>query len=235
MSIIRIETTQNVIIEYEAGSLGDRILAWITDFLILFGYTILLLAILGSLKLDDEFWYIILLSMPWFFYDLVAEIFFHGQSVGKAQLKLKVVALNGKQPSIGKYLLRWLFRPIDMILLGPGLVAVLVMLGTGKGQRLGDIVAGTALVSTKKRHRQSAVRMPDLEDDYEPVFPEVTLLKDRDIAIIKEAIAAYKLGETNIPTNSAAQKVKEVLQIEPDLPPLRFLKTVVKDYYHLAG
>lgn len=235
MPIIRIETTQNVFIEYETGSLGDRILAWLIDFFILFGYTILVIALLGTLKVTNEYWFIFLMAIPWFLYDLLAEIFFQGQSVGKAQFKLKVVALNGRQPSIGKYLLRWIFRPVDLMLMGPGLVAVLVMLGGGRGQRLGDIVAGTALVSTRKRHSRRAVGIPKLEEDYIPVFPEVSLLSDRDIAIIKESIAAYRLGESNIPTNNAAQKVTEVLKIEHDLPPLRFLKTVVKDYYHLAG
>lgn len=235
MPIIRIETTQNVFIEYETGSLGDRILAWLIDFFILFGYTILVIFLLTTLRIKNEYWIIISLAIPWFLYDLLAEIFFQGQSVGKAQFKLKVVALNGRQPSIGKYLLRWIFRPVDLMLMGPGLVAILVMLGGGRGQRLGDIVAGTALVSTRKRHNRKAVGIPNLDDDYEPIFPEVSLLSDRDIAIIKEAIAAYKLGEPNIPTNNAANKVKEVLKIEHDLPPLKFLNTVVKDYYHLAG
>jgi uncharacterized RDD family membrane protein YckC len=209
--------------------------AWLLDFFVLFAYSFLVLALLGSLNVNEEYIYLILLSFPWFLYDLIAEVFFQGQSVGKAQMKLKVITLNGKQPSIGKYLIRWIFRPIDMLLLGPGLVAVLVVLGSGRGQRLGDMVASTLVVSTRKRHRRKAVAIPDLEDDYEPVFPEDSLLSDRDIAIIKEAIAAYKLGEPNDPTLMAAAKVKEVLQIEPDLPPLRFLNTVVKDYYHLAG
>jgi len=235
MPIIRIETTQNVFIEYETGSLGDRIVAWLIDFFILFSYTILVISILGSLNVTNEYMFIVLLAIPWFLYDLIAEIFFQGQSVGKAQFKLKIVSLNGKQPGVGKYLLRWIFRPIDLMLMGPGLVAVLVMLGGGRGQRLGDVVAGTALVSTRKRHSRKAVRIPKLEEDYIPIFPEVSLLSDRDIAIVKEAIAAYRLGESNVPTNNAAQKVTEVLKIEHDLPPLRFLKTVVKDYYHLAG
>ncbi len=235
MSIIRIETTQNVFIEYEAGSLGDRIVAWLIDFFVLFAYTFIIFAILGTLEIKNEYWFIIFVALPWFLYDLLAEIFFQGQSVGKAQMKLKVIALNGKQPSIGKYLLRWIFRPIDMLLLGPGLVAILAVLGSGRGQRLGDMVAATSVVSTRKKHRRKAVAIPDLEEDYEPVFPEVSLLSDRDIAIIKEAIAAYKLGEPNAPTLMAAAKVKEVLHIEHDLPPLRFLKTIVKDYYHLAG
>ena len=234
MAGIRVQTTQNVYINYEAGSLGDRILAYLIDFFILVAYTILVLSLTDYFGLYSTATSVIVVMIPWFVYDLISEIVLDGQSIGKKQLKLKVISLDGKQPSIGKYLIRWIFRPVDLLIMGP-MIAVIMVISTGNGQRLGDLVAGTSLISLKRTREQQAVTVPDIDDNYEPVFPEVALLSDRDIAIIKEVIATYRLGESNIPTHKAANKVKEFLALEPDLTPIKFLQTIVKDYYHLSG
>ena len=48
---VQVLTTQNVEIEYEVASLGSRIGARLIDLLILFGYFVILIAILSSLGL----------------------------------------------------------------------------------------------------------------------------------------------------------------------------------------
>lgn len=48
-----------------------------------------------------------------------------GKSVGKNVMKVKVVRIDGGQPTLGQYLLRWLIRPLDS-LYGLGLVVVLI-------------------------------------------------------------------------------------------------------------
>ncbi|UZR94515.1 RDD family protein [Chondrinema litorale] len=235
MSGIRVETTQNVYITYQPGTLGDRIIAYLIDLFILVAYTILIMAILGAIEVQNTTVYLLALYLPWFFYDLICEIVLDGQSIGKRQIKLKVISLDGREASIAKYLLRWLFRPVDLLIFGP-LIAIVMIISSGNGQRLGDLVAGTSVVSLKRsRSQRGAVSVPNIEEDYEPVFPEVALLSDRDIAIIKEAIATFRLGEANVPTYKAANKVKEFLALDTELPPLQFLNTIVKDYYHLSG
>ena len=71
----------------------------------------------------------------------------NGQSVGKRILKIKVISLDGSQPSIGQYFIRWLFRLVDFALTAQvgGLICVAV---SKNKQRIGDIVAGTTLIKT---------------------------------------------------------------------------------------
>ncbi|WP_431199245.1 RDD family protein [Mucilaginibacter sp. P25] len=55
----------------------------------------------------------IIYSLAAVFYDLVAEVFFNGQTIGKYAVKIKVVSINGSRPSFGQFLLRWVFRLVD--------------------------------------------------------------------------------------------------------------------------
>ena len=39
-----------------------------------------------------------------------------GASIGKRALKIKVIKLDGKEPNIGDYFIRWIFRFIDIVI-----------------------------------------------------------------------------------------------------------------------
>src|ERR1035437_516074 len=97
MDNIRIQTTQNVDIEYEVASIGDRILATLLDYLFFIAYFLLvvLIASLTSWAVFESIAIISLLALPILFYDLVCEVFFQGKSFGKMIMKIKVVMLNG--------------------------------------------------------------------------------------------------------------------------------------------
>ncbi|MEL6559652.1 MAG: RDD family protein, partial [Bacteroidota bacterium] len=103
MSVINIETTQNVTIDYQLAGLGSRILAYLIDFLVLFAYTLLVLFLATSIAeymTSDlfAFFQIGLIALPYVFYDLVCEVFFNGQSVGKRSMGIKVVKIDGSKP-----------------------------------------------------------------------------------------------------------------------------------------
>ena len=121
MENIGIETTQNVDIQYNIASIGDRVLAQIIDMLILFGYgfaMIFVVLFLGDTFSGSPIYFptatFIILYLPFFFYDLLCEIFLNGQSMGKKILKIKVVKIDGSQPGLGSYFLRWLLKQIDV-------------------------------------------------------------------------------------------------------------------------
>ena len=110
MDNIKIQTTQNVDIEYELASIGDRILATLLDYLFFFGYILLVflfIALIGS-DIEDNLWLLVVLFLPILLYDLLCEMFFQGKSFGKMIMKIKVVKLDGTQAGFGAYLLRWL-------------------------------------------------------------------------------------------------------------------------------
>ena len=233
MQKVGIQTTQNVLIDYEVAGLGDRIGAFLLDALLTGAYYTILVLINTEVS-ELPYWLNIILMLPAFLYHLLCEIFFNGQSLGKRQLHLKVVRLDGTQPGIGSYLLRWLLRPIDIWLYGS--VAIITILINGKGQRLGDMAGGTTVVKYKASQHtfEQQLYQPLQDDGYEVQFPQVSRLSEQDIALIRETLRNYRLTANAQPVQIMADKAHELLGIQTNLPPLKLLHTLVKDYEHLS-
>lgn len=233
MQKVGIQTTQNVLIDYEVAGLGDRIGAYLLDSLLTGAYYVVLFLI-NSEVAELPTWLNILLILPPFLYHLLCEMLLNGQSLGKRQLNLKVVRLDGTPPGIGSYLLRWLLRPIDIWLYGS--VAIITILINGKGQRLGDLAAGTTVV--KYRNQQFSfdqqLYTPSLEqeNEYQVQFPQVSRLNEKDIALIRETLRNYRLTGNTQPVQVMADKAQELLGIQTNLAPLKLLHTLVKDFEH---
>jgi uncharacterized RDD family membrane protein YckC len=237
MDKVQIDTTQNVKIDYEIAGIGDRIFAALIDFLVLAGYAIGLIIFISFLPQDIRMGDVgvialpVIIFLPYLFYDLVCEIFLEGQSIGKKAMKIKVAKLDGSQPRLGDYLLRWLLRFIDVSILS-GAVAIFTIIINGKGQRLGDIAAGTTVVRLKSKVKIEDTILTNLKADYQPHFSQVSLLSDRDIAIIKKVLNTHI--EDPKMANHAAYKTKKAIEnkmgIKSDLMAETFLETVLQDY-----
>jgi uncharacterized RDD family membrane protein YckC len=105
MYTVRVRTTQNVVIDYPLAGLGDRILAFLNDALILAAYAGLCWLAFDRLELVVDWITMLFIYIPYLLYHLLFEIFMDGQSPEKRQRKIKVVRLDGTSPSIGNYLL----------------------------------------------------------------------------------------------------------------------------------
>jgi uncharacterized RDD family membrane protein YckC len=233
MQTIQVRTTQNVFIDYPIAGLFDRILAFILDMLIFIAYLLIASAFLGVFKLLDK-WSLILIYLPVFFYNLIFEIAMNGQTPGKKALNIRVVRLDGNSPTIANYILRWILWPIDISLFGS--IAITFILLTRNGQRLGDLAGGTTLIKMTQRESVKGQEIiQTLKEDYEPQFPQVVHLTDKDVALIKEALAVnIQLGITR-PMEIISDKIRSMHGIQSDLPVLTFLNTVLKDYHHLTS
>lgn len=232
METVSINTTQNVRISYNLATLGDRILGYIIDSLIIFGITVALVIILSVIGAMQSAPYLLAFAvLPAFFYHLIMEITQNGQSPGKKVMKIKVVKLDGGQASIGNYLLRWLLRPIDTFLYGA--VAILCISIGGKGQRLGDLAAGTTVIKLNKSGFLKEHTLEHITEQYQPVFMAATQLTPEYIAVIQKATRAKLEMLDEKPVIRLAEKTKAKLNIHTDLPDLKFLHTIVKDYHYL--
>ncbi|WP_266205972.1 RDD family protein [Pontibacter kalidii] len=231
MNTIKIRTTQHVEVEYPLASVGDRIVAHIIDMVVMGVWLIGWAAFFAATGLDGGAILGFLIMVPMVFYHLLCEIFLNGQSVGKKARDLKVVKLSGGAPSLGDYLLRWLFRLVDTAA-SQGFVALITIAASNKGQRLGDMAAGTCVIRTRAvRKRESA--MVTTEEGYQVRFPEVHLLTDQDVAIIRKLLyKAQKYNNYEL-LEKMALRVREITGIQPgELSEWDFLQTVVKDYHH---
>ena len=234
MQKVGIQTTQNVLIDYEVAGLGERIGAYLLDGLILAAYIALVIFI--NVKITTlPLWLNVVLGLPVFLYHLLCEIFFNGQSLGKRQLKIKVVRLDGTSPRLGDYVLRWILRPVDILLYGS--VAVLCILIGGKGQRLGDMAAGTTVVKYRDQlhSKVQPVYAASIPEDYSITFPQVSRLTDDDIALIRETLNIYRRTANPQPVQVMTVKAKQILEVETDMPPVKFLNVIIKDYQYLTS
>ena len=235
MQTVRVRTTQNVFIDYPTASIGDRILAHLLDRLILILYSVAIVAVLLNSEVEEWYVWLILLGFPWLFFNLAFEIFMNGQSPGKQVIKIKVVRLDGTPPTIGDYLLRWIFSFLDYYVLSGAIAVVIIAMG-GKGQRLGDIVAGTAVVKLAEQQEISAKEIfVTTDEEHIPTFSQVSQLSSNDIELIQRALEVNREHGNIQPVMILTEKIKSMLAIQSDMPPVKFLYTIIKDYNRLTA
>ena len=186
MENIIINTSQNVNIETQRAGIGDRLIAFIFDYLILLGFFILTSITVEWLNIGKTGHIFVLISIIFFFYHFLSEVFLNGQSIGKIFRKLKVVNINAERASILQYFIRALFRPIDSIF-GLGMLVIIV---SKNSQRLGDLAAGTIVIQLKPTIKYSETVFADIEENYKASFDKLAIkrLSDKDIELIKLVI-----------------------------------------------
>jgi uncharacterized RDD family membrane protein YckC len=226
-----IQTAQNVDLAFEPAGLGERILAWLVDFLLAVGYVFVLIALEpGGLGTAAA---IVVLS-PFLLYHPVCEVFFEGQTAGKRLLQIQVARLDGAPPTLGQYLLRWLFRFVD-VSFSSGVVAVVSVAATRRSQRLGDVVAGTTVVRRKRRVGLDEVRYPVRPADYAPAFPDAVRLSDADVRTLRAVLVRLRRAPRSASSTALGRRAKAAVERRLDLPPVAmppeaFIQTVVADY-----
>ena len=242
MEGLLVETTQNVALEYQPASVGERMLAYLIDFLVLIAWMIAVSAAMGVLTGRDSLEtvgvvvFFGLLLLPVLLYDLAMEALFNGQSIGKRALGLRVVMLDGRQPTLSAYLLRWLFRLIETGL-PPlfGIVPIVTVAVNGKGQRLGDIAAKTTVVKLRPPVTlERVVAVPKVDPTYVVTFPEAAALTDGDATILRRALQKGMRTENESLLAVAAEKAKGVTGITTTQNDAAFLRTLLRDHAHLA-
>ncbi|MBW8201073.1 RDD family protein [Flagellimonas abyssi] len=231
MEQFQIETAQNITINQNTSHLGERMLAYIIDTFIIVVYTILMFVFLASLDIDmgDQWAFYLILSLPAFLYYLLFETLMDGKTIGKGAMNLRVVKLDGSKPNFGNYFVRWALRIIDVGITSGG-AAVLTILIRGKGQRIGDIAAGTTVISEKKRVSLKDTLLRELPEDYKPTFPQVTVFKDQEMRTIKELYDKARLNGNHNVIVSLDKRIKEVLGVQTALKPIEFVDVIINDY-----
>jgi len=233
MPRIDINTSQNVLISHPAASIGKRILAQAIDFVIIIVYVISAFFVLNKIGINSDAIGVIIM-LPAIFYSFLSELFLHGQSLGKKVLNISVVKLDGSQPTIIDYFLRWILRMIDIPFYGS--VAIITIAVNGKGQRLGDLAAGTTVIDLNRKPEMNTSIYRKLPDDYKLQFKEVDKLDEKDIKILNKVLNHHKRNYSRATTDMLMNAKEAVLKktgIQTDMPPRNFLETLIKDYNYI--
>ena len=239
---LQINTTQNVNITFNAAGLGDRILAFLLDLVLIVTYLISVFYIavqLGFGQSGDQWSNIaiaFLLYLPAMLYTLVSEVFMEGQTLGKKVLKIKVVKLDGYQASILDYFTRWIFRIVDIYLgFGTGGIAILSIAMSKNSQRIGDMAAGTAVISLKDKYNISHTILEEVSEYYQPHYPSVINLSDKDMQIIKDMYTTAVQKKDHNTLIKLRIKVEEITKTSRGTKTdEEYLNIIMKDYSHFT-
>lgn len=232
MENLNIRTTQNIDIVQNIAGVGNRIVASILDLLFMGCYLIVIMGFLSFIGVNNPA-IIIFFYLPVFFYHIVCEALFNGQSLGKYIMKLRVVMLDGTQPVFSAFLLRWIFRLLDTSF-SFGIVGIMTVILNGKGQRIGDIAAGTTVIKLKPPIQLNSF-FYKIDDTYKITYPSVELLNENDINIIREVLRhchenPQSPSSQNLLSKTSASLVKRLNVSDLKQTPYHFIQTVIKDY-----
>ncbi len=241
MSLIQINTTQNVNIDFELASFGERIFATIIDLIVISLYIYLSLNILESLGVYEynmDFWsYRALQSLvllPAWVYTLVLETLLHGQTLGKKVMQIKVVKIDGYAASFLDYFSRWMLRLVD-IWIAFSLVGFISILSTKNSQRVGGLASGTGVISLKNKYNIDATILEDLDQNYKATYPSVINLTDRDMQIIKNIFLTAQKSKDQKMLLKLRVRVEELTKTSKEKKSdAEYLKIIMKDYTHFT-
>ncbi|MFN1834421.1 RDD family protein [Balneola sp. MJW-20] len=240
-----IETAQHVKLNYEIAGVGERVLAYLLDGFFIGVYYFVLAAVsvslgeyLGDDILDKQWIVIAVIVIPITLYHLLMEVFWKGYSIGKRIVGIRVAKIDGTRADLSGYLLRWIFRLVEITMVG-GVLAFVTILVNGKGQRLGDIVAKTCVIKDRKKVKLDETLFAELDEDYEPVYEQVRELGDKDISVIRKVLSSrskYDHDTWFLMLQRTAKLIEEKADISRgDMNALSFLETVISDYNALHG
>ena len=247
MDQIAINTSQNVNVNFTLAGVGERIIAFFIDIVIKGIYIVILSWVMmyildyNSFTQGMDGWslgaFVLIITFPIHIYTLVLESIMEGQTFGKKLMKIKVVKIDGYQAGFGDYLMRWIFRLVDIVGC-MGMVAFITSLASKNNQRLGDIATGTAVISLKSNVNISHTILEQLREDYVPTFPQVILLSDNDVRIIKENFQKALKSDDREIINRLTKRIVEILKLDSgsiQFTQRQFISVVIKDYNFYTG
>ncbi len=243
MNTIDIHTPQNVKLEMTLASSGLRLAAFAID-QVIFISTLIILSLVSTFVFgfDDDFLevFIWLVIIPFiFFYSLIFESLWNGQTPGKRLVGIRAIRLDGEPLRMDEALSRWFMRIIDLYLSG-GILAMLLVSSSRYNQRFGDMLGGTIVVKDKASGGVSLshVMKLDTTDSYEPVYRSARLLQEEEALLVKNALIRYEKypNEGHLKAiHELVSKLEEVLEVKKaKKSSTDFLRTLLKDYIVLT-
>ncbi|APD07811.1 hypothetical protein UJ101_02311 [Flavobacteriaceae bacterium UJ101] len=251
MNDIQITTSQNVAVNFNLGSVGHRVGAYLIDFIIKCAYMFIVGTAFERYTSDNTEIGIVFLFSPVYFYTLLSEILMGGQTIGKKIVGIKVVKLEGYAAGVKEFFLRWVLNDVWLFLslsivayafsgswevwlsLFPLIFIVdfIVMVVSKKNQRIGDILAGTTTVTIRNHTHINQTILENLSEGYQPVYSQVIKLTDGDARIIKEAFKTARNLNDKATLKRLRKRIEDVIEIQDqEKTDIQFIATVMRDF-----
>lgn len=258
MPAVQIETAFNVELDFVTAPFHKRLLAYLIDLILLLAYLLSMKRFLYSLLELDQASHIgldmLVISLPMLTYSLITEMTLNGQTIGKKLMQIRVVSLEGGEPTAGQFLMRWITKCFEwpfffgyiynsrvmlMVYLFFtclfGIAVVITILVSRNSRRLGDMAAGTVVIDAKNYLTvEDTIFMNVASENYRVTYPEVMRLSDNDINTIKSVVTLAKKNNNHDVCTRVEYKIRDVLKIESKLSSIDFLEKLLEDYNYLA-
>lgn len=186
----RVEIPGGINLEAQVVGPIPRFFAFAIDLAIrgLFIFVLSILSIpFGSFGLGGGFFLIFLFIIEWL-YPVLFEVFMRGQTPGKKVFRISVVNDDLSPVTLGTSMVRNLLRTVDFLPLFY-LVGLISMLSNRRFQRLGDMAAGTLVISVAESTK------PPTMKDIAPLAPATSLLRSEQSSIIDFMQRSQQLSE----------------------------------------
>jgi uncharacterized RDD family membrane protein YckC len=134
---------------------------------------------LGMDGIGGGFFLIFLFAIEWL-YPVLFELLMRGQTPGKKVLGIAVVNDDLSPVTLGTSLLRNLLRTVDFLPLFY-LGGVVTMLSNRRFQRLGDLAAGTLVISSTSSRAAQVASVADVE----PLAPAIQLSRSEQTTLVE--------------------------------------------------
>lgn len=241
MEGVHINTSQNVTIDFNLATIGNRIAARFLDWIFIFIYLVIFFIIIYVLTSNDFYLehemlnmvlYVIMI-LPVVFYSLWAPYFMQGQTFGKKILKIKIVKADGAEATFGTYFIRWLLNVVDSLFYSS--VGLITMASTKKRQRVADLVAHTVVITTRQQINFDQTILYNLEENYQPIFSQVLQLSDKDVQIIRTSLDFAKKNRDYELIKKLRNKIESVInEYKSEMSDVDYVDTVIKDYQYFS-
>lgn len=255
MKTVEFESAQNVRIEYELASVGQRVAAALIDFFAFVIYFVIAFMVLGfnAFTVEDVgtvlFMELLLIKLPFVFYNPVVEYLTHGQSLGKYALGIRVVTMSGERPGLREVFTRWIFKG-DFIWISADIFVLvwfaipimgIIFAGTSPmNQRIGDVMANVIVIKNKSSVQYSLRDVLSIknQENYTPEYPAAVRFTDEDMLLIKNAIQRVRNNPNPENKKFAIELADEAARLLglPETPEkrMKFLQTLLQDYVVLT-
>lgn len=254
MNTIEFESAQHVKVEYELATTFQRTAAALIDLSTFIIYFVIVSMVMDLSSAFSDFGSelfvtLLIIKLPWIFYNPFIEFITHGQSLGKYLLGIRVTALSGERPGLKEVFTRWLFKGdflwisadlFVLLWLGFGLLGIIFSATAERRQRLGDVMANTVVIKNKSSVVYSLKDILSIKNqvNHIPTYIQVTRFTDEDMLLIKNTIQRvqrFPNEETKKFAIELADETAHLLGLE-ETPTKRmeFLQTLLQDYVVLT-
>lgn len=255
MKSVEFESAQNVKIEYELASVGQRAAAAIIDFVAFIVYFIVISMVLGISDFFPDkmgpqmFIELLVIKLPFIFYHPLIEYLTQGQSLGKYILGIRVVTMSGERPGLREVFTRWMFKgdfiwiSADILVLMWFAIPIMGILFAGTSpmnQRIGDAMANVIVIKNKSSIQYTLRDVLSIknQENYEPVYPDAIRFTDEDMLLIKNAIQRVRSNPNPENKRFAIELADESARLlgllETPEKRMQFLQTLLQDYVVLT-